>query len=501
MRRPARLDPLVLAIAAGLLLPDLAYAQVGASPSPFRSLVFSPAPVFPPAPARSPIVRFDRESTRSDPDQEGRACPGCPKRRLLRPYLESLALNVMYNGINHLRGHHTARIGFSSWWANMKHGWEWDANPWLVNQIGHPYQGSNYFTAARANGLSFWEATSVAAFGSATWEFYAENNRASLNDLVNTTLGGIALGEILHRIAWVVRDPSGPNRTREMVATAIDPMNGLTRMLSGDGRRRSEKPAAMIPSALTWRAASGVMWQGSNAHEARATTRPFFDLDVEYGDLTTGRSRIPYEAFALAFSLGGGGTVSQAGIRGRLYSRPFTESSRLQFTVFQTFDFIENHAYDFGAQGVELEAATTRPLPLRTSLRAAVTAGVSILAAVDSLLAPPVGAEIAAGAGSDGSRQYDYGPGGRWGVAVQLARAGTVRVSLSYQAYHVSVVDGTRSNHVLQRLHLDLRQPLRGPLLIGAAGEFFFRKAYFWDAGERTDGSPQFRVFLAWSPK
>jgi hypothetical protein len=37
-----------------------------------------------------------------------------------------------------------------------------------------------------------------------------------------------------------------------------------------------------------------------------------------------------------------------------------------------------------------------------------------------------------------------------------------------------------------------------GPLAFGAAGEYFFRKAYFWPAGNSTDQSPQFRVFAAW---
>ena len=123
-----------------------------------------------------------------EPDQAAvapplRACEGCPERHLWRPYLESIGLNVLYNMGNHMRGHETAKIGPSSWYANMKHGFEWDNNPFGVNQFGHPYQGSNYFTAGRANGLSFWESTAVAAFGSAAWEFYFENNRASLNDL------------------------------------------------------------------------------------------------------------------------------------------------------------------------------------------------------------------------------------------------------------------------------------------------------------------------------
>ncbi len=191
----------------------------------------------------------------------------------------------------------------------MKHGFEWDVNPWLVNQIGHPYQGSNYYTSGRAHGLSFWEASAVAAFGSATWEFFAENNRASLNDLMNTTLGGITLGEVMHRTTWLVRDPTrtgGARRRGELIAAAIDPLSGLARALSGDMTRVSERPSSLVPSGIAMRAAAGVLWQGDTFRTARAAARPFIDVDLLYGDVRTGRSRTPFNDFALQLSAGGG---------------------------------------------------------------------------------------------------------------------------------------------------------------------------------------------------
>ena len=62
-------------------------------------------------------------------------------RRLGRPYWEALVLDVFYNTINRLNKDETANVGPRSWWQNLKAGFEWDDNPWLVNQIGHPYQG------------------------------------------------------------------------------------------------------------------------------------------------------------------------------------------------------------------------------------------------------------------------------------------------------------------------------------------------------------------------
>jgi hypothetical protein len=72
---------------------------------------------------------------------------------------------------------------------------------------------------------------------------------------------------------------------------------------------------------------------------------------------------------------------------------------------------------------------------------------------------------------------------------------------LSYQGYQLNVVDGTRAFHVMQRLHLDVRLPVFHAFSLGMAGEYFFRKAYFWPQGNRTDQSPQFRVFAAWRQK
>jgi hypothetical protein len=453
------------------------------------------APVLSPAALKT--LRFDEPAkppptdTKQALKERRRACPGCPPRNLLLPYLESLGLNVMYNGINHLRGHETARVGINTWQANLKSGFEWDVNPWEVNQIGHPYQGSNYFTAGRAHGLTFWEAASVAAFGSATWEFFAENNRASLNDLVNTTLGGIALGEVMHRAAWLIRDPSRPRKSRELIAAAIDPMSYLARAMSGDAKKAADKPADLIPSSIGSGGTVGVVIQGRSLWESHRTARPYVEMDLEYGDVKTGRSRTPFGAFTVSFA-GGGSRFGQALIRGRLYGRP---AGRFQLTVFQTFDFIVNRAYSFGAQGVELDVATRIGPVSATSLWFSVNGGANILGAVDSLIAPPDGSTPE----ERPDRQYDYGPGGRIGAVVRIERRGWPFLAFDYQGYQVSVVDGGRSNHVLQRAAVTVRAPLSHGLSVGLASEMFYRKVFvFHPTSVRRDESPQFRLFLAW---
>ena len=42
-------------------------------------------------------------------------------------------------------------------WRNLRTEPQFDADPFSINQIGHPYQGSIYYGLARSAGLSYWE--------------------------------------------------------------------------------------------------------------------------------------------------------------------------------------------------------------------------------------------------------------------------------------------------------------------------------------------------------
>ncbi|MBA2662576.1 MAG: DUF3943 domain-containing protein [Bradymonadaceae bacterium] len=129
-----------------------------------------------------------------------------------------------------------SRIGTSSIQRNFTVGFEWDADGFPINQIGHPYQGSLYHTAARATGHDFWVAALYTFLGSLQWEMFMENELPSYNDLITTTFSGAAFGETLFRLGSELLDPStsGSERVwRELGAGVIAPTMGLTRTLTG----------------------------------------------------------------------------------------------------------------------------------------------------------------------------------------------------------------------------------------------------------------------------
>jgi hypothetical protein len=265
-------------------------------------------------------------------------------------------------------------------------------------------------------------------------------------------------------------------------------------MVNGDAKRVAEKPPTMTPFSIRYSIAGGIMWQGDSLREVDSHGLPIVDLALYYGNTRESRSTVPYGSFDAVFSLGAG--VAQTGIRGRLFGTPF--GGHYQFNVLQTFDFIMNPAYDYGGQGVDLEVGMTRQIFSDTTLWMAGAGGLTMLGAVNTVARPPLAEGEKA---VEPERPYDYGPGFRWSGFIQMSRQTHPYFTIAYQGYHVAVVDGTRANHVLQRLYLDARVPVRYSLSIGVAGEYFFRKAYFWPEGNRTDESPQLRAYVAWSSK
>jgi hypothetical protein len=443
--------------------------------------------------------------------EEGRACLGCPRRSVGKALFQTTMVNVFYEVANLVRGQVTARITPKSWWANMEQGWVWDLDDFTVNQIGHPYQGNNYFNAGRANGLSFYESAALTAFGSATWEYYGETNHASLNDFINTTLGGIALGEMFHRAAWLVRDTHKTGRGRlwnEIGATAIDPITGVNRFITGDSNRIVDKPPEMVPSHLATDMSVGVLWRGNAESAFEATGQPFFEVDALYGQPLEGHSRTAYDAFAVRLRFGGGAAISDARVRGRLLGQPLN-GGKLHFAVSQSYDYQLNDAYGTGSQSFEGNLGLERDLS--SSFRFAFLAwgGLTVLGAVDSL---PLGVEAPpeeeegegegdAGQGvSEGPRFYDYGPGSNYGFAARLSRRGWNLAAFSYEGRQLYSLDGVRANHYLQRGRLDLRFPLRGAFGIGGSAEYFDRRTYYQDE-ERTTKKihyPQLRAYFTW---
>jgi hypothetical protein len=246
--------------------------------------------------------------------------------------------------------------------ATNLQGFDWDDNQFSNNQIAHPYHGSLYFNAARSNGFGYWEAWPFAFLGSWTWEYFGETYRPAYNDWLNTSLGGIALGEMLYRASWMVLDntATGSSRTwKEVGAALLNPVQGFTRLVTGDWGKVGPNPADRLPSRLTGRFSAGARWVGDRGLD-QTEGQGFLELGMIYGDPFDPAIRKPFDAFDLYLQLSSNNVkpMSRLQTKGILAAGDLHRSDKSALVVggFHHFDYMNTAAgtdsigFEYGGQ-------------------------------------------------------------------------------------------------------------------------------------------------------
>ena len=222
--------------------------------------------------------------------------------------------------------------------------WWWDSDYYHTNAINHPYHGALYYTAARDNGMSVGVSSLMALGGSATWELLCESEPPAYNDFITTTIGGIALGEPMHRISDEVLDDSkrGLERIgRELVAAVINPVKGLNRLLTGRAwrvrGRQQERPSAM-------QAAVELGYRRLDIAGKKAFATPCLTFDVSYGDIMGQQGTGLFEYFTLHLTATAGKEqphISRVTVKNQLWCHPLGEkgSTKAVWGLYNHYDY------------------------------------------------------------------------------------------------------------------------------------------------------------------
>ena len=245
---------------------------------------------------------------------------------------------------------------------NFTDGMVWDNDFFITNLFAHPYHGNLYFNAARTNGLTFWESAPYALGGSLMWEFLGETEPPAINDVIATSMGGMAIGEMTHRLSRTVlddRDRGFRRFLREAAATIANPIQGLQRIISGDAWRvRSDhyryhdysKIPVDVAFSTGWRylADDGALFRGVHA--------PYLNMVLTYGTPVDGeRHTTPYDFFDVdaTISMGGGQPlVNNLQIVGRLWSTSILDKKDMagEFGIYQHFNYFDAKPIEDGSE-------------------------------------------------------------------------------------------------------------------------------------------------------
>lgn len=244
-----------------------------------------------------------------------------------------------------------AHVTLNSIKENFKHGFKWDNDQLGTNTFLHPYNGSLYYGAARANGFNFWQSELFAIGGSAMWELFMECEYPSTNDIIATPIGGAVLGEVLFRASDAVLDDrsGGLERfEREVAAFILSPMRGVNRLVTGQAWRKRATPGKMFGTPnIAIQMSLGVKTMAFQGRMRSPYVGGVMQLDLEYGDRFEAKSTKPYDYFTIHAELQGmryQPVLSQLQIKGRLLSREVLDhkNSSGSIGLYQHFDFYDS---------------------------------------------------------------------------------------------------------------------------------------------------------------
>jgi hypothetical protein len=389
---------------------------------------------------------------------------------------------------------HEFRKGWNSLVDNLKNGFEWDDNNFSTNHFLHPYHGSLYVTAARANGYTYWRAAPFAFVGSAWWEYWGEVNNPSYNDWINTAVGGMAFGEALFRISDLVLDnrAKGSERTwREIGGFLIAPARGFNRMFTGEAFETHSNAGRTEPSRLRGALDLGARTLGQDRFWRESSTKAFAGIGLRYGDWVDDLGGDPFDTFEFQLQI----NFDDPGRPfGRIESQGILASRRVggdggtihAVSAVQHFDYWDNVAFTAGAQSF---GATHRT---RFEGRSGIRADAIIDGNVIVLGASRTDYFSVAG------REYDYGPGLGFKFQGVFGWKDRDYVWVSHEQMWIESINGNDALHLNTVSRVRGGVPLRGFLSLDFEYLLFLSERRYREYDDVSTRNPEMRVFLSW---
>ncbi len=404
--------------------------------------------------------------------------------------------NLLLGGFNRYVLHADyAMISAASVSENLQGPWVWDQDSFAVNHLGHPYQGSVYFSGARSSENGFYTSAGITLFGSITWELFMETEPPSWNDLLVTTIGGTGLGEMLFRLSDVLLYGEGgsyriENAARRVSAFAISPMKAINRRFYPDGRIYS------APVEGYFMFGAGYSHTGAELADADGETEAdlnsagpvgIYDFSIRYGNPLYGLFYLPFDYFSLSGTVGhsrGSELFITLFSHGMLDGKKFYgKNQRHMLGLFLHYDVVYNRIINLSSNALGFgwirESRRDGGWNGFTSLHASfVFMGASDILCLkygDLYDTPP----------DYERRNYSLGFGSNLKATANLNWNGRFHVDAGYTLYRISIIEGSvpeggsSGNEIIGSASLLVRLVLRDDWFIGLQGRFYHKNSFY----------------------
>lgn len=385
-----------------------------------------------------------------------------------------------------------ARVGLNSWIHNFQTGWEWDIDRFSMNYFFHPFSGSMYFNAARANGYSFFESVPFTFLGSLEWEYFAENTLPSYNDFINTSINGTFLGEIFYRLGSNILDDqtSGADRFfRELAVAIITPTRFFSRLLSGNLTRLTpEEVYQKEPINITLQAGYHRINEGIAIEKGSNSVN--FTLNLDYGNPFEKRSRKPFDYFKLRTEMDfgvGRKIISLVTGFGILFgSNVQTGNMEMLVGLFQQMNFFNNKTFELGTIAFGPGIISKLPMSKGSSLYTTLNLDVVPFGALSSRFGPVI-SEV---------RHYDYAGGAQAKLESTFNIGGWVGLTFVGYYWWFHTFHGTAGNSYIALIKPRIAFRLFDNLSIGFEHLIYYSDRYPRDFQSVHSVRTEQKIFL-----
>lgn len=273
--------------------------------------------------------------------------------RPFKAFLMSQTPNlVIYSANRYIKHSDFAYINGHSITMNFMFTSLWDNDLFGTNLLGHPFHGSMDYSGARVSGMNHWQAFPYTFGASFVWEFILENEPASFNDQIATSVGGSLLGEVSFRLSSSIVDnrATGVERVvREIFGALTCPMNGINRLITGEMWKRRNYPHATSKNIfpITFGAELSGRYMTSLTESGTSRWSPLLKGWFSYGDPFRIENERPFDYFEINFGLdlaSSDNLLARVNAKGMLKGNILSnqEHKKSLWGWFQHFTYMEN---------------------------------------------------------------------------------------------------------------------------------------------------------------
>ncbi len=401
-----------------------------------------------------------------------------PKSHFLRAAGEVVLVDIIPWSFSYfIKKEENSKISFKTVGEHLKFtSWKWDDDQFATNEFSHPYHGSLYFNSFRANGYEQLPSALATVGGSFLWEIAGEREPPSINDLINTSFGGVILGEMTHRLANKLinnRSTGLRRKTNEFFGLLINPMNGFNRIISGKWGKVPSGSQDLDSSRIDAQFDLGVRTINRDHNLIKKGENSVYGrMRFLYQDKNSRREAFDEFSVDLEAGVDDSALVNTLSVYGLLYGRELLANNRMSHSamISANYDLFHNSSFFYGGQSININMVSEFKIASKSKLNTVIGFGPVLLAAVpDQYLK------------DSKHRNYDYGSGLSLLGNIKMNVMERLILGVQYTGGIVGTISGNHSSYSLHSLSSELTVFILKPFLINMSAGFFTAKGNYRD--------------------